>query len=121
MAQLMTIVLLAGGIYLGTLSAQEKTPEVQRVQQEEWSCKVVIRAKNTRSEGWTGFLSKDGQAILGKKPGEVIDTPIGRFMWFGKSQENDALFRNRGWLNNLPYGKNAFDGEKRFEDSQPEK
>jgi len=101
-------IVLAVALFLSAiLLGQEARADNKK--HEEWSYKLILHNKGTRSEGWTGFLAKNGKAIDGIKEGAIIETPIGRFKWFGKQTEKDTPFRNRGWLNKLPRGREVFE------------
>ena len=103
------IMSICGIFSLPMLSAQQGEKVLSSDKIEEWCYRLKINNKGTRSEGWHGILSKNGKPIEGAKEGEVIETPMGKFKWFGKPDTKDTLFRNRGWLNKLPRGKNVFE------------
>ena len=49
----------------------------------EWEYKYTIQDKGTRSERRIGKLERNGKEVAGKR-GQVLDTPLGRFLYFGK-------------------------------------
>jgi len=81
------------------LHAQDgQKPGEDRPALKDWTYQLHIRHKQTRSEGRTGTLTRDGKEITGTTPGEIIDTPCGKFKWFGKPEKDDPAFKDRGWL-----------------------
>jgi hypothetical protein len=76
---------------------------------EEWNYSLQIREKGTRSEGRTGTLTKGGTEVTGKTEGEILETPFGKFRWFGKPAKDDFVFRDRGWLNQWSGGRRTID------------
>jgi hypothetical protein len=93
------------------LSGQEgKEGRSEQSKGEAWSYQLQIREKGTRSEGRTGILTKDGAEIIGKEEGEILETPFGKFRWFGKPLPADPMFRDRGWLNQWAGGRKTIEG-----------
>lgn len=81
---------------------------------ESWQYDLEIRHKGSRSESWIGKLKTNGKLIEGKKEGEVIETPLGKFKWFGKAPPHDLKsYKNGGWLARFPSGASVFDLDKK--------
>jgi hypothetical protein len=89
---------------------EERVDKAGQAKREEWAYQVQIREKGTRSEGRTGILTKDKAEVIGKSEGEIVETPFGKFKWFGKPVPEDPVFRDRGWLNKWSGGRKALDG-----------
>jgi hypothetical protein len=89
---------------------EAKGGKAEQANREEWSYQLQIREKGTRSEGRVGILMRDGSAVIGKAEGEILETPFGKFRWFGNSIPEDPVFRDRGWLNQWSGGKKTVEG-----------
>ena len=97
-------------LFTPSLHAQEgKEKKEPRPEKENWTYQVEIRHKDTRSEGWTGTLTRDGKEITGKAVGEIIDTPCGKFKWFGKPVKDEHPWPQRGWLTQGNHGTKLID------------
>jgi len=72
----------------------------------EWEYVYEIGNPGTQSERRTGRLLRNGVEVTGK-PGEVQDTPLGQFLYFGKRPYNI------GWLNTVTYDQPVFGREGR--------
>lgn len=97
-------------LYPSLLSGQEVgADKAGQAKREEWAYQLQIREKGTRSEGRIGILTKDKAEVIGKTEGEIIETPFGKFKWFGKPVPEDPVFRDRGWLNQWSGGRKALD------------
>jgi hypothetical protein len=73
---------------------------------DAWRYDYSVTAPGSRSERRAGRLYKGGQEIIGTL-GEVRDTPLGRFAFFG----SNAWRYNLGWLNTLTYDQPVFGPE----------
>ncbi len=71
---------------------EDQAEDDRAADQWEYARKVV--AAGTQSERVTGVLLRNGSPVLGQL-GQVVDTPKGRFMYFGKQ---DGAYA-KGWLN----------------------
>jgi hypothetical protein len=91
------------------LKSQQESKVFDNSKTEEWSYTLLIKSKGTRSESWKGILMKDQEPISAENIADIVETPMGKFKWFGESKPDDVPFTNRGWLNNLPRGKKVFD------------
>lgn len=75
---------------------------------DEWRYDYAIKAAGTRSERRVGRLFKGDQALIGSL-GEIRETPLGRFAYFG----SNVRAYNSGWLNTMNNDSPVFskDGE----------
>ncbi|MFO0839484.1 MAG: hypothetical protein U1D55_13290 [Phycisphaerae bacterium] len=74
-----------------------------------WRYDYLVTATGTRSERRIGRLFERGRELAGS-PGDVRDTPLGRFAYFGVG---DTRY-NIGWLNTLTYDMPVFDSDGRL-------
>jgi len=74
----------------------------------EWEYTYTIRLKGTKSEQRKGKLKRNGKEVAGKR-GQVLDTPLGRFLYFGKG----GGWRS-GWLNTGTYDTAIFNSAGRI-------
>ena len=65
-----------------------------------------IAKKGSQSERRCGSLFFQGFPVRGKYPGEVKDTPMGKFVYFGEIQDSRY---DSGWLKTLTYDSPVFD------------
>ena len=80
-----------------------------------WRYQYTVTAPWTRSERRTGRLYEGGAEITGSL-GEIRETPLGRFAFFGRNGQR----YNAGWLNTMTYDRPVFDPDGRvLPDVQP--
>jgi hypothetical protein len=73
-----------------------------------WTYQLDIHAPGSESETRIGRLSRNGREIHAPV-GSVIDTPLGRFMYFSRTPH-----WNQGWLNAQTYNTPVFDKQGRL-------
>lgn len=92
----------AVGVGSGAAAAAFPTKEGSYVA-AGWRYDYAILARGSRSERRIGTLLHDG-VVLGGAPGDVRETPLGRFAYFGLEPGH----YNVGWLNTMTYDTPVF-------------
>jgi len=76
---------------------------------EQWEWKYVLHgdpSSNSQSSVVGGQLYRSGVEVVAEI-GQVMDTPLGKFAYFGREKEADHY--NWGWLNTCTYNDPVFD------------
>lgn len=75
----------------------------------KWRYDYTVTLRGTRSECRSGCLYEGGAAITGA-PGEIRETPLGRFVYFGSNDPpaGGPPYYNSGWLNTITYDRPVF-------------
>lgn len=64
--------------------------------EDGWELITYVLQPGTRSEGYHGVLTHDGERVLGEK-GQKLDTPLGTLLYRGSMQERAHLWSYSGW------------------------
>lgn len=77
-------------------SGTETTPG-NIYQKGDWTLFVYYRNRGTRSQGQHGILIHNGQEVLPKQPGEIIQTDLGELKYYKTPEEISVLWDMTGW------------------------
>ena len=64
--------------------------------EDGWELITYVLQPGTRSEGYHGVLTHDGERVLGER-GQKLDTPLGTLLYRGSMQERAHLWSYSGW------------------------
>lgn len=81
------------------LPAASPTPDNARAEGTiaEWRFQVSLRARGSKSESRVGHLWRGGEEVIGHKPNERLDTPLGKLCYTGSPSEVPS-YGESGWL-----------------------